>query len=45
MYEKNISKPLRKLGHLNIVGMDNQTIDQLLDELSQIKELVEVKSI
>jgi hypothetical protein len=25
--------------------MDNQTIDQLLDELSQIKELVEVKSI
>jgi len=45
MYEKKISKPLRKLGHLNIVGMDNQTIDQLLDELSQIKELVEVKSI
>ena len=45
MYEKKISKPLRKLGHLNIVGMNNQTIDQLLDELSQIKELVEVKSI
>ena len=45
MYEKKISKPLRKLGHLNIVGMDNQTIDQLLHELSQIKELVEVKSI
>ena len=45
MYEKKISKPLRKLGHLNIVGIDNQTIDQLLDELSQIKELVEVKSI
>ena len=45
MYEKKISKHLRKLGHLNIVGMDNQTIDQLLDELSQIKELVEVKSI
>ena len=45
MYEKKISKPLRKLGHLNIVGIDNQTIDQLLDELSQIKNLVEVKSI
>ena len=45
MYEKKISKPLRKLGHLNIVGIDNQTIDQLLDELSQIKDLVEVKSI
>jgi 5-(carboxyamino)imidazole ribonucleotide synthase len=45
MYEKKISKPLRKLGHLNIVGMNNQTIDQLLDELSQIKDSVEVKSI
>jgi 5-(carboxyamino)imidazole ribonucleotide synthase len=45
MYEKKISKPLRKLGHLNIVGSDNQTVDQLLDELSQIKDSVEVKSI
>ena len=45
MYEKKISKPLRKLGHLNIIGMDNQTIDQLLDELSKIKDSVEVKSI
>ena len=25
MYEKKISKPLRKLGHLNLVGSDNQT--------------------
>ena len=31
MYEKKISKPLRKLGHLNIVGTDNQTIDELLN--------------
>jgi 5-(carboxyamino)imidazole ribonucleotide synthase len=45
MYGKKISKPLRKLGHLNIVGIDNQTIDQLLNELSQIKDKVEVKSI
>jgi 5-(carboxyamino)imidazole ribonucleotide synthase len=45
MYEKKISKPLRKLGHLNIIGMNNQTIDQLLDELSKIKDSVEVKSI
>ena len=45
MYEKKISKPLRKLGHLNIVGTDNQTIDELLNELSQIKDKVEVKSI
>lgn len=45
MYGKKISKPLRKLGHLNIVGTDNQTIDQLLNELSQIKDKVKVKSI
>ncbi len=45
MYEKKISKPLRKLGHLNIVGTDNQTMDKLLDELSQIKNKVEVESI
>ena len=45
MYEKKISKPLRKLGHLNLVGSDNQSIDKLLEELSHIKDKVEVKSI
>ena len=45
MYEKKISKPLRKLGHLNIVGTDNQTIDELLNELDEVKHKVEVKSI
>ena len=45
MYEKKISKPLRKLGHLNLVGSDNQSIDKLLEELSNIKDKVEVKSI
>ena len=45
MYGKKISKPLRKLGHLNLVGSDNQTIDELLIELSHIKHKVEVKSI
>ena len=45
MYEKKISKPLRKLGHLNIIATENQTIEELLNELSQIKDLVEVKSI
>jgi 5-(carboxyamino)imidazole ribonucleotide synthase len=45
MYEKKISKPLRKLGHLNLVGSDNQTIDELLIELSHIKDKVEIKSI
>ena len=41
MYEKKISKPLRKLGHLNLVGRDNQSIDKLLEELSHIKDKVE----
>ena len=45
MYEKKISKPLRKLGHLNLVGSDNQTVDELLHELAHIKEAVKVKSI
>ena len=45
MYEKKISKPLRKLGHLNLVVSDKQTIDELLIELSHIKDKVEVKSI
>ena len=45
MYGKKISKPLRKLGHLNLVGSNNQTIDELLTELSHIKGKVEVKSI
>jgi 5-(carboxyamino)imidazole ribonucleotide synthase len=44
MYEKKISKPLRKLGHLNLVGSDNQTVDKLLEELSYIKHKVEIKS-
>jgi hypothetical protein len=30
---------------LNIVGTDNQTIDELLNELSQVKHKVEIKSI
>jgi 5-(carboxyamino)imidazole ribonucleotide synthase len=45
MYEKKISKPLRKLGHLNIIGTGDQTIEELLNELSQITDKIEVKSI
>jgi len=45
MYEKEISKPLRKLGHLNIVGTDRQSIDELLEQLEKIKSRVEVESI
>ena len=45
MYEKEISKPLRKLGHLNIVGFEKQSIDELLIQLEKIKGSVEVESI
>ena len=45
MYEKKVSKPLRKLGHLNIVGFDKQSIDELLTQLENIKGSVEVESI
>ena len=45
MYEKKISKPLRKLGHLNIIGFEKQSIDELLTQLESIKGSVEVESI
>ena len=45
MYEKKISKPLRKLGHLNIVGFEKQSIDELLTQLEKTKSNVEVESI
>ena len=45
MYEKKISKPLRKLGHLNIVGSEKESIDELLSQLEKIKGSVEVESI
>ena len=45
MYEKKISKPLRKLGHLNIVGFEKQSINELLTQLEKTKGSVEVESI
>ena len=44
MYGKKISKPLRKLGHFNIVGDKGQTIDQLLEKLDELKEKTVVQS-
>jgi len=38
MYRKEISKPLRKLGHFNLVGLNGESIDQLLQKLESIKE-------
>jgi len=40
MYGKEISKPLRKLGHFNLVANDGETIDQLLKHLESLKDKV-----
>ncbi|MGY5144137.1 MAG: 5-(carboxyamino)imidazole ribonucleotide synthase [Candidatus Nitrosopumilus sp. bin_32a] len=44
MYGKKISKPLRKLGHINIVGMNGESIDELLEKLQTIKQKTVIKS-
>ena len=45
MYGKKISKPLRKLGHFNLVGSKGQSIDQLIEKLETLKDKAAVKSI
>ena len=40
MYGKEISKPSRKLGHINLVAKDNETIEHLLEKLEGLKEKV-----
>jgi len=42
MYGKKISKPLRKLGHFNLVGKQGETIDYLLKKLETIKDKVSI---
>jgi len=37
MYGKKISKPLRKLGHFNLVGNSGETIELLLSKLQTLK--------
>lgn len=37
MYGKKISKPMRKLGHFNLVANTNESIDDLLQKLESIK--------
>ena len=44
MYGKKISKPLRKLGHVNIIGMQNESIDDLLNKLRLLIPKIVVKS-
>ena len=45
MYGKKISKPLRKIGHFNLVGMKNESVEQLLQKLETLKEKAVVQSI
>jgi len=40
MYRKQISKPLRKLGHFNLVAKNDETVEQLLEKLKTLKEKV-----
>jgi len=40
MYRKQISKPLRKLGHFNLVAENGETVEQLLEKLETLKEKV-----
>jgi len=40
MYGKQISKPLRKLGHFNLVAENSETIEQLFEKLKILKEKV-----
>ena len=36
MYGKEISKPMRKLGHFNLIGKNNESIELLLKKLQPI---------
>jgi 5-(carboxyamino)imidazole ribonucleotide synthase len=42
MYGKKISKPLRKLGHLNLVGNQGETIDDLVQKITSLKDKTQV---
>ena len=43
MYGKKISKPLRKLGHFNILKKDNETMEQLWHRLDEIKKRIRIE--
>ena len=45
MYGKEISKPLRKLGHFNLVASSNETVEQLLTRMETLKEKVNTKPV
>ena len=45
MYGKKISKPQRKLGHVNLVGKEGETIEDLLQKLDAIKDKFQIAAL
>jgi len=45
MYGKKISKPLRKLGHINLVGNPGESTDYLLQKLESLKEKLQINAL
>ena len=45
MYGKKISKPLRKLGHFNLVGANGESMESLLEKIDVMKEKALVEAI
>jgi 5-(carboxyamino)imidazole ribonucleotide synthase len=45
MYGKKISKPLRKLGHLNLVAEEGESIENLLQKLVLLKDKVRITAL
>jgi 5-(carboxyamino)imidazole ribonucleotide synthase len=45
MYGKKISKPLRKLGHMNLVAEEGESIDDLLQKLVLLKDKVRITAL
>ncbi|WP_182126983.1 5-(carboxyamino)imidazole ribonucleotide synthase [Nitrosopumilus sp. b2] len=45
MYGKKISKPMRKLGHFNLISTNNESIEDLLKKLESIKPRAVVQSV
>ena len=44
MYGKKISKPSRKLGHFNLIGKNNETVNQLLEMIDALKSKAVVRA-
>ena len=45
MYGKKVSKPKRKLGHINLVAKNGETINDLLQKLSNIKDKIQIREL